>query len=302
MLDRRRVLKTLAGLFLAATGIGGYAYAWEPTRQDVTRYRLKPPGWPEGRQLRLAVLSDLHVGGAHMPVSRVRTIVDQTNRLEPDLVLLLGDFVASHDWRQGDPEPGEWAAELARLQAPNGRFAVLGNHDWWHDARAQRELHGPTVAGAALEAAGIPVMENTAVRLQTRAGPVWLAGLGDQWAFPRWLQGPAQREYHRGNDDLAGTLATVTDDAPLILMAHEPDIFARVPARVALTLSGHTHGGQIRLFGWSPVVPSRYGNRYAYGHVVENGRELIVSAGLGVSSKVPLRLGAPPEIVLIELG
>lgn len=107
--------------------------------------------------------------------------------------------------------------------------------------------------------------------------------------------------FRYGIDDLPATLAMVDDDAPVILMAHEPDIFARVPARIALTLSGHTHGGQVRLFGWSPIVPSRYGNRYAYGHVQENGRDLIVSAGLG-TSKLPIRLGAPPEIVLIELG
>jgi predicted MPP superfamily phosphohydrolase len=302
MLDRRRVLQTLAGLFLSGFGLGGYAYAWEPTRQEVTRYKLKPTGWPQGKRLRLAVLSDIHVGSGHMPVSRVGAIVDQTNLLKPDLVLLLGDFVASRDWRPGDPLPSEWAAELARLQAPSGCFAVLGNHDWWHDERAQGVRRGPTMAGAALEAVGISVLENVALKLDTTAGPIWLAGLGDQWAFPRWLQPKATRGPHRGIDDLAATLAMVTDDAPLILMAHEPDIFARAPARIALTLSGHTHGGQVRLLGWSPVVPSRYGNRYAYGHVVENGRNLIVTAGLGVSSKLPLRLGAPPEIVLIELG
>jgi predicted MPP superfamily phosphohydrolase len=301
MLDRRRVLQTLAGLFLSGFGLGGYAYAWEPTRQGVTRYKVKPKGWPEGRTLRLAVLSDIHVGSGHMPVSRVGRIVDQANLLNPDLILLLGDFVASRDWRRGDPEPAEWAAELARLRAPNGCFAVLGNHDWWHDERAQRARGGPTLAGAALETVGIPVLQNKALKLETAAGPVWLAGLGDQWAFPRWLQPPGTRR-HRGIDDLTATLAMVTDDAPLILMAHEPDIFARSPARIALTLSGHTHGGQVRLLGWSPVVPSRYGNRYAYGHVVEGGRDLIVTAGLGVSSKMPLRLGAPPEIVLVELG
>src|SRR5439155_1028665 len=82
---------------------------------------------------------------------------------------------------------------------------------------------------------------------------------------------------HRGVDDLTGALAKVTDDAPAILLAHEPDIFPEVPDRVALTLSDHTHGGQVRLFEWSPVVPSKYGNRYAYGHVNEGGRDLIVS-------------------------
>ncbi len=98
-----------------------------------------------------------------------------------------------------------------------------------------------------------------------------------------------------------GTLAKITDDAPVILLAHEPDIFPRVPDRVAITLSGHTHGGQVRLFGYSPVVPSRFGNRYAYGHVVEDNRHLLVSGGLGCSI-LPVRFGSPPEIVMLELG
>jgi predicted MPP superfamily phosphohydrolase len=102
-------------------------------------------------------------------------------------------------------------------------------------------------------------------------------------------------------DDLRGTLAKITGDAPIILLAHEPDVFPKVSPRVSLTLSGHTHGGQVRLFGYSPVVPSRFGNRYAYGHVVEDGRHLIVSGGLGFSI-LPVRLGVRPEILLIELG
>ena len=104
-----------------------------------------------------------------------------------------------------------------------------------------------------------------------------------------------------GVHDLPRTLAAIRDDAPAILLAHEPDIFPSVPQRVALTLSGHTHGGQVRCFGYSPVVPSRYGNRFAYGHVVENGRHLIVSGGLGTSI-APVRFGVPPEIVVVDLG
>ncbi len=101
-------------------------------------------------------------------------------------------------------------------------------------------------------------------------------------------------------DDLSATLAKVTDDAPVILLAHEPDVAARVPERVALQLSGHTHGGQVRLFGWSPVVPTRYGNRLAYGHA-RFKCDVIVSGGLGCSI-MPFRLGVPPEIVEVTLG
>ena len=96
-------------------------------------------------------------------------------------------------------------------------------------------------------------------------------------------------------------IVVLTNLAPVVLLAHEPDIFPQVPDRVALTLSGHTHGGQVRLFGYSPRVPSRYGNRFAYGHIVEDGRNLIVSGGLGCSI-LPVRIGVPPEIVMVHVS
>jgi uncharacterized protein len=93
-------------------------------------------------------------------------------------------------------------------------------------------------------------------------------------------------------------LRKVTDDAPVVLLAHEPDIAWRVPARVSLQLSGHTHGGQVRMFGWSPMSPS--GQRLSYGHIRTNC-DVVVSGGLGCSI-MPFRLGVPPEIVLVTLG
>jgi predicted MPP superfamily phosphohydrolase len=184
------------------------------------------------------------------------------------------------------------------LKAPLGVHAVLGNHDWWRDRAAQRARRGPTLAHRAFADSGILLLENDAIRLAQGGNVFWLLGLGDQLAFRR------DRGGCEGADDLAGTLAKITDDAPALLLAHEPDIFARVPPRVSVTFSGHTHGGQVRLFGWSPVVPSRFGNRYAYGHVVEGDRHLIVSGGLGTVSAglAPVRFGVPPEIVLVELG
>jgi predicted MPP superfamily phosphohydrolase len=163
---------------------------------------------------------------------------------------------------------------------------VLGNHDWWTDVDAVR---------FGLRRAGIPVYENDAMLLKYRRRKFWLAGLGDQIAY-RLGQGG-----FRGVDDLPGTLRAANDGSPVVLMAHEPDIFVDVPDQVAVTLAGHTHGGQIRLPGFGrPVVPSRYGERFAYGHVVENDRHLIVSAGLGCSI-LPVRFGVPPEITLVTL-
>jgi predicted MPP superfamily phosphohydrolase len=142
----------------------------------------------------------------------------------------------------------------------------------------------------------MPVMENDAVLLGEAGRRFWLAGLGDQLAY---YLGPSR---FRGVDDLPGTLAKIRTNDPVILLVHEPDIFTQVPARVALTLAGHTHGGQIRLPMVPPVwAPSSYGARFAYGHIVERERHMIVSGGLG-TSVVPLRLGVPPEILQIQLG
>lgn len=307
MISRRQLLKGVAALSVGGVGLGGYALA-EPFRLNVTRYAVTPRNWPSGMRLRVAVIADLHACRPWMPVERIRQIVSRTNALAPDIVLMPGDFVASIRMGKfsGYVAHDDWASELTRLSAPLGKHAVLGNHDWWEDAELQRVRSGPVAAAEALRRAGIPVYENDAVRLSKDGQAFWIAGLGDQWAF--W---PRPENYERfkrrgkidydGVDDLGGTLAKVTDDAPVILMAHEPDIFADVPDRVALTIAGHTHGGQINFAGYTPVVPSKFGSRYVYGHIVESGRDLIVSAGLGLSG-YPIRFGRPPEIVVIEMG
>ena len=297
MLTRRTFLRLAAGLPVLAGGIAAYGAVIEPFfRLRVTRYALAPPRWPAGLRLKLAVVADLHACDPWMTAERVAGIVDQTNDLGADCILLLGDYIASHRYQRPLPLDA-WARELGRLRAPLGVHAVLGNHDWWSDKAAVARGGGKTVVGEALSAAGVPVYQNEAVRLVRDGAPFWVAGLGDQIAFAparSWI-GPY------GADDLPGTLASITDDAPVILMAHEPDIFPKVPDRVSLTISGHTHGGQLNLLGWRPIVPSRYGARYAYGHKIEQDRHLVVSGGLG-ESIVPMRIGSPPEIVVIDLA
>lgn len=301
LFTRRRVLQGAGALVLSGVGTGAYATGIEPFRQVVTSYAIKPnpaAPWPAGLRLRIAVLTDIHACEPWMSAARIAGIVAATNALQADLVVLVGDFVEGQRYVTRVVPATEWAPILSTLTAPLGVYAVLGNHDWWTDAEAQRRGKGPTIAGTALTQNGIRVLSNEAVPLATRAGPVWLAGLEDQIALtPGW-----RRYGHRrpGLHDLPKTLAAVPDGAPMILLAHEPDIFAQVPARVALTLSGHTHGGQVRLFGWSPVVPSRYPGRYVYGHVRE-ASDLVISGGLGLSI-APIRLGVPPEIVVVELG
>ncbi|MEX2221104.1 MAG: metallophosphoesterase [Candidatus Rokuibacteriota bacterium] len=236
-------------------------------------------GWPADLgPIRIAALADLHTGAPHITLDKVREIVATVNAARPDLVVLLGDYVI-HGVLGGrfvDIEPT--AAALGELQAPLGVFAVLGNHDWWYD--------GPRTTRA-LEAAGIRVLEDTAAEVTVRGRPLWIAGVGDARTRPA---------------DIARALAAAPDDAPLLVLTHNPDLFVRLPPRVLLTLAGHTHGGQVNLpvFG-RLIVPSRFHERYAIGHVHEDGRDLFVSPGIGTSI-VPARFRVPPEISLLTVG
>lgn len=299
MISRRTFLKSIGGLSAFGVSTAAYGVGVEPVlRLRVTRYNFTPRQWPADFPLRIAALADLHACDPWMSLERIEAIVARTNALNADVIVMLGDYVAGHRHVTRFIPASEWAAVFAGLKAPLGVHAILGNHDYWDDRTVQRQGKGPTIARRALEAVGIPVYENDVVRLTKDGRPFWLAGLGDQVA---WLPARRYRRIKRiGLDDLDATLAQVTDDAPVILLAHEPDVALRVPSRVALQLSGHTHGGQVRVLGWSPAVPPRNGVRLAYGRV-RLKCDLIVSGGLGCSI-VPLRVGVPPEIVLVNLG
>jgi uncharacterized protein len=299
MISRRQFLRFVATSGAAGAAATGYAFAEPLLDLKITRYDFTPKRWPNGFTLKIAALADLHASEPVMGIDRIRSIVDQTNALGADLIVLLGDYVCSRSvWRE-PVDPKDWASALAQLRAPLGVHAILGNHEFWDDRAFQQAGGGVPFGRRALEDVGIPVYENDVARLRKDGEPFWLAGLGDQLAYmmiPRRLR----RGRPIGVDDLSGTLGKVTDDAPVILLAHEPDIAPRVPERVSLILSGHTHGGQVRLFGWSPLVPSEFGNRFAYGHVREQC-DIIISGGLGCSI-APVRIGVPPEIVFVTLG
>ena len=168
LLTRRRVLFSGAGIVAASlVTTAGYA-AIEPEGLVVTRYALTPSGWPADRKLSIAVIADLHAGGPDMLLPHVRHVVDTANQLRPDLVVLLGDFIARYKFASIRVEDLLWAAELARLRAPLGTWAILGNHDWWYD------LHG---VRSALADVRIPVLENDAVLLGAPGQKFWLAAL-----------------------------------------------------------------------------------------------------------------------------
>jgi predicted MPP superfamily phosphohydrolase len=274
-------------------------YWWGARRKIVvTPYDIATPKLAPGQTLSIAVVSDIHADTRFMPMPRLRDVIARTNALQPDMIYVGGDLRAQNNAVMTPLELSEVAQALGALHAPLGVFATLGNHDWWDDSATQTGDAAEPETAQLLRDAGLRVLRNEAVELE-HASFAWVAGLDSQQAFER------PRRKHLGADDLDATLASVPDDALGILLAHEPDIFPKlakrpVPGPIDLVLSGHTHGGQIRMFGRRPVVPSNYGERYAYGYTREAGRDLIVSGGLGCSA-IPLRLGVLPEIVLVTL-
>jgi predicted MPP superfamily phosphohydrolase len=264
-------------LLLGLVFAGVWGFFIEPNRLVVHEETLELRDWPAGfDKLKIAVLADLHVGSPYIDAEKLQLIVSKVNQMQPDLIVLLGDFISAV--RGGKViEPEIIAENLKGLRARYGVFAVLGNHDWWFDG---------TRVMRALESVGIRVLENDVARVEHDGQAIWLVGLGDLWT---------------SKPDIEGTLAKITDANPVIVLTHNPDLFPKIPARVTLTLAGHTHGGQVNLpFVGRLRVPSEYGQRYAAGHVVENNHHLFVTTGIGTSI-IPVRFRVPPEIVLLTL-
>jgi uncharacterized protein len=294
MIDRRMFLRLGAGFTFS--GLATYSVIVEPGFfLDVTRYRVRPTGWPEGLRLRIALIADLHACEPWMPFSRIRAIAQAVNRLAPDCVALLGDYSAGTRFVAGPVPAQQWAEALSVLSPPLGVHAVFGNHDWSHGDLLTEEPDDAVAARRALGQMGAHVYENDARRFEKDGQAFWMLGLGDQ------LTGVLAGGAWRAHDNLDATLARVTDDAPAILLAHEPFVFPRVPARVALTLCGHTHGGQIDFPLLGPIAATaRWPREWVYGHYASGGRHLVVSAGLGLSV-LPARFRCPPEIVEVTV-
>lgn len=286
MISRRNFLR-FSGVAAASAGVIAVdTFIYEPRfALSVKDWAVRHPDWPAAsKPLRIAILSDIHAMDPYMPASRIRDIAERAASLGADVIVLLGDYVAGLSKFPITPLPvSAWADALAPLKAPLGVYAVLGNHDWWE--KAVPEIR------TAFRRLDIQLLENKAVKIKKSGFDFWMAGLGDQLAY-----------FGKGVDDLPGTMRQITDAAPVVLLAHEPDIFPSVPSRVTVTLSGHTHGGQVYIpFYGRPIIPSRYGQRYAYGHIQEQGKHLVVSAGLGLS-KIPVRFLVPPEITLVTVS
>ncbi len=274
-----------AALFAGLLFFSLWGFWWEPRQLGVVRESLVLPGWPaRAEPLRVALISDLHAGGPFVKQEKIREVVARINGENPDLVLIAGDFISEslygHRGIVGvlgghflDPE--KIAAPLAALHPRLGVYAVLGNHDWHYQ---------PERLTVALQANGVQLLENRAVALPDG---LWLAGIGDLFA---------------GRNDMALAFKGIPPGAPCIAMMHNPDLFPELPANSILGIAGHTHGGQVSLpLIGPPLTSSRFGQRYARGHIRENGRDFFVTSGIGETG-LPVRFRVPPEIVILTLG
>ncbi len=276
-LSRRKfLLGLLASTATIGSCAGGGLYPWliEPQWIRISRLTLALPRWPARLDgLTIAHLSDLHCG-PYISAQHIGRVVAQTNHLQPDLVAITGDF-ASHDAAYIPI----CANELQALHARYGVFACLGNHD---------HRRGAETVVKSLQGVGITVLRNAALPVIEERETIWIAATDDMMV---------------GMHDLDQALDAVPDDTPVILLAHEPDLAdqtAQHAKRVILQLSGHSHGGQIRLpFIGAPILP-RYAQRYPMGLYQVGKIHLYTNRGIGLIAP-PVRFNCPPEIALLTL-
>jgi predicted MPP superfamily phosphohydrolase len=270
----KRASLALVALLL---GLLAWSIGFEPGWLQQRQLRLAAPGWA-GPPLTIAVAADFHVGAPHAGLPMLRQVVKEINAAHPDIILLPGDFVI-HGVLGGQPvAPETIAGELARLKAPLGVFAVLGNHDWWLDGERVRK---------ALETAGIRVIDNRALPLPGADDKLWLAGIGDDMT---------------GHADPARAFAGVPADAKLLVIMHDPANAPALPPQTLVAFAGHTHGGQVRLpFVGALITPGRAPRQQAWGWIPDTPAATWVTAGIGTSI-LPIRFNCPPETVVLRLG
>jgi hypothetical protein len=244
----------------------------------VHHLRLKIAGWPQwSRPIRIALLSDFHTGSHSDDIARLNGIVAEASSFVPDIALLGGDYVNMQLFGGGRVPPSKIAAILSRLEAPLGRFAILGNHDY---------VYGERAVADALERHNITVLNHDRLTKEFQNHLVDIVGLPDA---------------HVARTEASAALAGILPDRPTIVLAHDPVWFAHVPPGPYLTLAGHTHGGQIRLPGIGILRnASKAPLRWSHGLIEERGRHLYVTGGIGTSG-VPLRFGVPPEYAVLDV-
>ena len=274
----------------------GYSYFIEPRRLVVNHQTLEIKGWdPALDGFKIVAIGDIHGGSNAVDEAKIRKLVEVSNEQNPDLVVLLGDYVsqAGHNPPLGDRNlkmPIHTIAEnLAGLKAKYGVVAVMGNHDdWYSNGEISNELR----------AIGYTVLDNEIYTANVNGHPIRILGLRDQLHVQNWKS---------FSDGLKRVIAADNGAGPIIALEHSPDVLPIITGELSISsdlrlmLAAHTHGGQVWLpIIGTPIVPSSYGQKYSYGHKQENGVDMFVTSGVGTSI-LPFRFMMPPEIAVLTL-
>jgi predicted MPP superfamily phosphohydrolase len=277
-INRRKFIRLAAGAGVAALGADGVLI--EPNRPRLKRQEIRLRRWPDHLDgFNIALLSDFHYD-PYFSIHPLRAAIRMVKALRPNLIALTGDFVSVPFF--GDHEKAANAAEpcaqmLRELQASHGLWAVMGNHD---------ALTDPDHVTSALRAEGIQVLANQSVPIESNGARFWLAGVDD-------VLGKSA--------DITTTLHDIPQGEATVLLAHEPDYADRVVKHpVDLQLSGHSHGGQIRLPFVGPLYLPELARKYVWGMYKIGDLTLYTNPGLG-TIELPVRLNCPPEVTLITL-
>lgn len=290
------VFKIAALLLVAGIIAIAYGYFIEPRRLVVSPSDVKVANWNKAFDgLRIVVISDIHGGSNGVDEAKIRKLVELSNAQEPDLVVLIGDYVSQVGQRGADGKrPLKMPVEtitgnLAGFKATLGVFAVLGNHDGWHD---------DSVIAAELSANGVRVLDGEVAIVERNGAKLRVLGLKDHMKIDTW---------EGYNADARKLLAASEGAGDVLVLQHSPDVAVIINGKepisndLRLMLAGHTHGGQVWLpvIG-RPVVPSSYGQKFAAGHMKENGLDIFVTTGVGTSI-LPFRFMVPPEIAVLTV-
>ncbi|HQU85616.1 MAG TPA: metallophosphoesterase [Pyrinomonadaceae bacterium] len=267
----------ILGGMLCGLSCGIYAYFIEPRRFVINEQTLAVSDWKKEQDgFKIVAISDIHGGAHYMDEARIRYLVEQSNAQNPDIVVLLGDFVSEVNG-VGSPlimPVSVIADNLKGLKSNFGVYAVIGNHDWWHDEKEiTREL----------ERVGYKVLENESASFKKNGQNITIIGIEDFWK--------------RRRVDIASVFSKIERKENILAITHNPDSFDQIPEGISLLLAGHTHGGQVVIpFFGPPIVVAK--REYTKGFIQKENKSLFVTTGVSAM----IRFGVPPEIAVLTIN